>query len=117
LFKKGARPVIYQAGSEYDILPTKIQYRHVRFEPECDIDWTWEREWRICTDQFVLDPIHVTLIIPSRGWEERLRTEHYEHLEKMAEWDGLFGMKTVGEFPWHFIVLEDLGFDIPNDYK
>ncbi|GAG63688.1 unnamed protein product, partial [marine sediment metagenome] len=32
---------------EYDILPEELKYRHVRYELESDIDFTWEREWRL----------------------------------------------------------------------
>lgn len=40
LFEKGGRPVIYQTDKEYKHLPENLQYRHVRYEPSKDIDFT-----------------------------------------------------------------------------
>ena len=52
LFKRGGRPVIYQPESDFDLLPEDLRWRHVRFEltEEKVVDWTWEREWRVCCD-------------------------------------------------------------------
>jgi hypothetical protein len=50
LFEKGGRPIIYQSDREYKQLPKELQYRHVRYEPNNGVVFTWEREWRICID-------------------------------------------------------------------
>lgn len=108
LFDKGARPVIYQPDSDYDLLPESLQYRHVRFDLD-KTDWTWEREWRICTDKLELEPQFVTLIIPNRN-----KIEEYKEKSYKANWP--LSMATQGllrsgkKLEWHFITLEDLGY-------
>src|SRR5438445_703190 len=47
LFLAGGRPVIYQPEAEFELLDEQQRYRHVRYEPDRDIDHTWEREWRV----------------------------------------------------------------------
>lgn len=64
LFSKGGRPVIYQPDAEYDDLPESLRWRHVRYEPP-DIDFTWEREWRIRTDKLVITPEDALVIVPT----------------------------------------------------
>ena len=114
LFEKGARPAIYQTGSEYKMLKEEQQYRHVKFELNNNIDWTWEREWRYKSGELVLEPEQVTLIIPNREIEEELKSEHHGRVAR-ASLVTQFGASIVGQFPWHFIVLEDLGVDIPKN--
>ena len=106
LFDKGARPAIYQPDSDFELLPEELQYRHVRFEID-STDWTWEREWRIRTDRLDLDPLLVTLIVPSRKTIEAYK-------EKAQNSNRLSSMVTNGYIAgqmleWHFIALEDLG--------
>jgi hypothetical protein len=114
LFKKGGRPVIYQSDSEYELLPDSFKYRHVRYEPDNLIDFTWEREWRIHTDAVDLDPKHVTLIVPERLIKDglidiRLEDIYHEHQDpnKILE-------KISTPYPWHFMVLSDLGIQIKS---
>ncbi|WP_272972465.1 hypothetical protein [Alteromonas australica] len=45
-FEQGARPVIYLPNDEADWIPAEQKWRHVRYEYG-QIDWTYEREWRI----------------------------------------------------------------------
>ena len=61
LFEKGGRPVIYQPEVDY--------------EPAKGIDFTWEREWRIQTEELKLDPSQVTLVVPNREWESQVLSE------------------------------------------
>lgn len=67
LFARGGRPVIYQPQAEYSLLPPGLQFRHVRYEPDNGIDFTWEREWRIRTDELTISPSHgeVLVVVPS----------------------------------------------------
>lgn len=65
LFARGGRPVIYQADNEYDPLPESHRWRHARYEPAADVDFTWEREWRIRTDSLALDPSKSLVIVPT----------------------------------------------------
>jgi hypothetical protein len=110
LFAKGARPVIYQPESDYDLLPEQLQYRHVRFdEPGAEKDFTFEREWRISTESLILNPTECTLIVPSREWDYRLRDEHTER--DMRKASGLrFGpLARISSYDWHVLALGDLG--------
>ena len=77
LFNQGGRPVIYQPDGEYDLLHDSQRYRHVRYEPP-DVDFTWEREWRIQKDELILDPSETTLIVPTRAWEKWAQDQHMD---------------------------------------
>lgn len=79
LFARGGRPVIYQRHGEYEALHDEIKWRHVRYEPNTDppFDFSWEREWRIKTDELPLPPEEITIILPSEDWAERLLDEHF----------------------------------------
>jgi hypothetical protein len=113
LYSKGGRPVIYQTKKEYDELPESHKYRHVTYDPIKKIDFTWEREWRIRTDSLPLDEDETTLIVPTRDWAEKLRSEfEQKDFEKSLKM-GFKGMR-ISAFPWHFIALEDLGVQVPK---
>ena len=114
LFAKGARPVIYQTEDEYGMLHENQKYRHVRFEPQKGVDWTWEREWRIKTEELLLEPEHVTLIVPYREVLEEMKDVHQGHVNR-ASLVTKFGPSMVGKFKWHYLVLEDLGVEIPSN--
>ncbi|MDZ7724636.1 MAG: hypothetical protein U5R06_17975 [candidate division KSB1 bacterium] len=64
LFSKGGRPVIYQPESDFKLLPDKLKYRHVRYEPDQGIDYTWEREWRIKVEHLNLNPKETLVVVP-----------------------------------------------------
>lgn len=110
LYNLGARPVIYQSEDEYKILPDEIKYRHVKFDLTGDnkIDWTWEREWRLKMDELILDSQKVTIIVPNRKILRGIIADE----QAMFRQAGL--SERLGSFPqtsWHFIALEDLGFE------
>lgn len=93
LFQKGGRPVIYGPDDEYELLPEVMRYRHVRFTlGERNIDFTWEREWRIQTDQLDITSNDVTIVVPDRHAKDTFAQFHGNE--------------------WHFIVLNDLGVKI-----
>ena len=112
LFDKGARPAIYQPSDEYEYLHKNQQFRHVRFEPNNKIDWTWEREWRIQIDELPLDHENVTLIIPDRKWEKEFQKKHHNDIIRSSIALREFGPIVAGEFKWHFISLNDLGYEM-----
>lgn len=112
LFRAGGRPVIYQPEAEFELLHENHRYRHVRYEPDRGTDHTWEREWRVRTDELVLDPAAVTLIVPSRSWEEKFMESHAGNQRDAAFVHGKDAAFFIGRFPWHFVVLEDLGVQI-----
>jgi hypothetical protein len=95
LYQQGGRPVIYGPDTDFETLPEEMKYRHVLFRLgyPYEVDYTWEREWRIRTDELVLTPSDVTLVVPDRATKEVLL--------KCLKGD------------WHFIVLSDLGVAVP----
>ena len=66
-FQVGGRPVIYQTDDEFDLLPEKLKYRHVSFDPTrkpTPVDFTWEREWRLHTSELAIDNTKGAFRIP-----------------------------------------------------
>lgn len=117
LFEKGGRPVIYQSQDEYDELPEQLKYRHVTYEPNRlgnPIDFTWEREWRIRTDRLPFTPEDVTIIYPKRTWAEGYKGVHATGMSNAVQTFGPEGAMAIEAFPWHYIVLEDLGVTIDD---
>lgn len=94
LYGQGGRPVIYGPATEFDELPELFRYRHVRFwlGDDYDVDHTWEREWRLRTDELALPTEHVTFVLPERAVKE--------------EFEKAFPNR------WHYLVLSDLGVKI-----
>ncbi len=78
LFSQGGRPVIYQAGHEFNLLSESHKWRHVRYEPDADppIDFTWEREWRILADEVALPAGLARILVPHEDWAHSLEGEH-----------------------------------------
>ncbi|CAQ45894.1 conserved hypothetical protein [Stenotrophomonas maltophilia K279a] len=78
LFEQGARPVIYQPAAEFHDLPASHAWRHMTYEPDRDppIDFTWEREWRLQTEQLHFDQSCAGVVVPDRAWAARMRAEH-----------------------------------------
>jgi hypothetical protein len=117
VFALGGRPAIYQPESDFEKLPQELRYRHVRFElgaEEGDVDFTWEREWRICTNELPLEPNETTLILPQRRWRDALIDDHFEGMHRLLAEHGVDAARDVVPYPWHVIVLEDLGVPIPD---
>ena len=112
LYAQGGRPVVYQPDNEYLNLPEDMRYRHVRYEPDNDKDFTWEREWRIKTDSLILDPDETTLIVPNKAWIVKLREEHYNTLRMAVSSLGGTALGYIQRYKWHFIALEDLGIKV-----
>lgn len=109
LFERGGRPVIYQSVTEFEALPESHRYRHVTYHPP-QVDWTWEREWRIRTDVLKLDPATTTFVVPDRRWSQAFQQEHIESVAFVSD---LVGQPVANPMPWHFIALSDLGVEIP----
>ena len=114
LFEKGGRPVIYQPEKEYELLNPKQRYRHKTYEPAEEIDFTWEREWRIQIDELNLEPSQVTLVVPNREWETQVLSERYGQIQRRSI-ARLPSPRSGIENEWHLLVLEDLGVHLPKD--
>lgn len=78
IFEQGGRPAIYQTDAEYDALPDDFKWRHVRYDLSADepIDFTWEREWRMLTNQLEFNPLVADIVLPDSSWANRLVAEH-----------------------------------------
>lgn len=109
IFKKGGRPVIYQPDQDFLRLPTDMQYRHVRFyiSDRYSIDHSWEREWRICTKTLEFTPDDVTIIVPTRSVIDAMIEVHTNNIIENVKINN--DHSKIIRFPWHYIVLEDLG--------
>ncbi|WP_291982581.1 hypothetical protein [Candidatus Accumulibacter sp. ACC005] len=114
LFQQGGRPVIYQAHDEYDLLPEELKYRHVRYEPHERVDFSWEREWRIRANELILDPNEVTLVVPQRVIKDVLIDSRYSDIANQHAASGSMPEIALSPYPWHFIVLSDLGVPIES---
>ncbi len=64
LYEKGGRAVIYDNSALYEKLPEGLKYRYVPFDPQNGVDCTWEREWRIRSEELLLEPEHTLIIVP-----------------------------------------------------
>ncbi len=113
IYSRGGRPVIYQSDIEFHSLKEEKKHLHVRYEPHNNIDYTWEREWRIKTDYIDFLPEDVTLIIPNRQIADSIRDFGYDEQKEVIKKDGIDAFEP---FPWHFITLEDLGVDMPDGW-
>jgi hypothetical protein len=117
LFSKGGRPVIYQPEEDFSLLPMSLQYRHVRLdEPGAAKDFTFEREWRIATEELPLESAECTLIVPTRDWDYKLRDEHDQRDMQRASAIGMNPFTRISKYEWHVLALGDLGARFPlND--
>lgn len=112
LYEHGGRPVIYQSDEEFDLLHEKHKYKHKIYDPIQGIDYTWEREWRIHTDELTLEPEQTTLIVPNRKYVEEFKDKHISGLKTKGMILGDFAKYMMRKLEWHFIALEDLGVPI-----
>ena len=64
LFSQGGRPVIYQPDNEYENLPATHNWRHAAYSPP-NIDFSWEREWRVHTPQLAISPETCLAVVPT----------------------------------------------------
>lgn len=73
-FNLGARPVIYQKKEEINLLHKSIQWRHVTYNlnDEHEVDFTWEREWRISTNELNLTPLTSQIFVLNKINYEKL---------------------------------------------
>jgi hypothetical protein len=93
-FGQGGRPVIYGSSDEFDRLPEEMKHRHVNlhYGKPYNVDFTWEREWRLKSEEVSLDPSTVTVILP--------------------DWDARDVFVSTFKDKWHYLVLSDLGVPV-----
>ena len=112
IFACGGLPVIYQPDIDFDLLPEELRWRHVRFEPTGDkvIDWTWEREWRVCCDELAFTPADAAIVVPSGQWANELRRIHDTHQDMVVQLYAQAIDQDIAEmwreqFPWRIVPL------------
>ena len=111
IFSLGGRPAIYQPDSEFDQLIDGNKWRHMRYEPP-DVDFTWEREWRLKTEGYEISPETTQMIVPDSTWIERLMGEYEEKqrwqtLQYSQIMDELLALQYEEPFPWVIIPLRN----------
>jgi hypothetical protein len=127
LFERGGRPVIYQSEAEFIDLPASLRYRHVRYEPTSEpaIDFSWEREWRVQTNELSLDPGVSFLVLPSQEYLDELMRQHERAQDDAFELNSIALGSQLAEqlrepFIWSSYLLEPpelpqyKGFSIPH---
>jgi len=110
IYRLGGRPVIYQPENEFGQLGEENRWRHVRYEPP-RIDFTWEREWRLKTNEYILIPTDTQIIVPDRDWARRLIEEYqdeqnWQTLQYAQIMDELIAIQYEDPFPWIVVELE-----------
>jgi hypothetical protein len=113
LYAQGGRPVIYGEPDEFEALPQGMQYRYVRYQPDQEVHWTWEREWRIRTNALVLAPAETTLVVPRRVIAEAFRNKKADDNFAMSVALPEIAFVFTEPLKWHFVALEDLGINFP----
>jgi hypothetical protein len=113
VYREGGRPVIYDHPDMFDELPPELRYRFVPYNPLNDLDFTWEREWRIKTDFLPLDPEQTLVIVPTASEAFEFV---YGFAEEQADWDveGTSGEGWIAGFyheaRWLAVSLDLFGF-------
>jgi len=107
LFARGGRHAIYQSDSEYAKLDRGMQYRHVRYEPGAGIDYTWEREWRVCADELELDALQTLVVVPTSQ-------QAFDLMYRHSSWEADFDRdgEPVAAYPvpeWMVVSLDFFG--------
>ena len=110
LYKQGGRPVIYDNNESYNKLPDDMKYRWVHYDPSLGVDYTWEREWRICTDSLILDPKQTLVVVPDATTAFQIV---YGHAEEKPDFDYSDGQAWVAgvyhEPKWLAVSLDLFG--------
>ena len=107
LWQRGGRPVIYQPLSDYDSLANEIKYKHVIFNPP-DVDFTWEREWRIQTHFLELEPQYTTVIVNTQDDYYYLQEQHSHSMKQYVSYYPECSEIIIQPYPWKVISLDSL---------
>ena len=108
IFALGGRPVIYQPEIEFGELSNNNSWKHMRYEPP-EIDFAWEREWRLKTMGYNFQPTYAKIIVPNNTWTHRLIAEHDDE----QQWQTLQYSQIMDHFiaiqyeePFSWVILE-----------
>lgn len=111
IYKQGGRPVFYQSDEEFQLLPESLRWRHMRYEPD-DIDFSWEREWRIHCEHLVFSPENAVIILPDKRFADRLIFKHneeqdYKVLQYSVIMSALLAEQYREDFKWSISLLNE----------
>ena len=76
--------MIYESDEEFSALPSPLEWRHVRYEPP-DVDFTWEREWRIKCEELTINPQVASVVVANAACEARLVTTLQDEVSEVDE--------------------------------
>ena len=108
IFGQGGRPVVYQSAGEFADLAEAKRWKHVRYEPVQEIDFTWEREWRLPCD-LSFTPNQATVVVPTKK-NIALLAAHYEDeqdswVQQLSNVIGESAESMRAVFPWGSLTL------------
>lgn len=111
VYAQGGRPVIYQRVEEYDQLPSTHRWRHVTHHPP-EIDFTWEREWRVHCGELRFSPNEAVIVVPDRAAAEELLAEHEQAQDYEIDSYALLLGRDIAEqyregYPWRIVALSE----------
>ena len=114
LFHQGGRPVIYQPLEEYFQLSDDNKWRHMTYNPIHDppIDFTWEREWRVQTNELSINPEDCSIIVLDRSWAKHLISLHDENQDwEISMYSQILGNDIAemyrAPFHWKIFILNE----------
>ena len=117
LFGKGGRPVIYQTEEEFFLSSEEQRWRHVTYDPNAKppVDFSWEREWRIKSDELHITPEECRVLVPDSVSEDIFTSTFKEQLEREIEcekeaylyMDTYLDVFYTEPFFWKFIYLNN----------
>ncbi len=89
IFNLGGRPVIYSTFEECksEEKNIKTNWRYVSYDPNKGQknDFTWEREWRVNSNEISFTPENVKLVFPNKWWIDRFVKDHELELHNNCE--------------------------------
>lgn len=76
----GARPVIYEPESDFSKLPAEKKYLHQTHQPINNINFSWEREWRLKAEAFQIKDEFISpiLLVEDLDDVQNLQQEFYD---------------------------------------
>lgn len=100
---------------EYWKLPESHAWRRVRYDLCADprVDLSWEREWRVHTNEMFLPDELATVIVPNQWWADKLERCYYDiEYGRIHYMNSMAGNQYSHEpepFPYHIYPLESCG--------
>ncbi len=114
IFGAGGLPVVYQPRSMLGTLHESSIWRHVDFDLGKGIDYTWQREWRVQTEEFHFETEDAILVIPDvRAFVRELWEISYD--AEMEDGEVVYSGGTYKK--WDFIPLAHADFAKDEDIE